>query len=257
MEPIPRRVCEKLKHYVYLYIDPRDKLPFYVGKGKGNRVLAHLNDATETEKVTRIRELRKLGRPPIIEILKYGLTEREAFLVESSAIELLGIDQLTNRVKGHHAAENGRGRLTDIIDELDAEDVAISHSAILINISRLYRYGMSPVELYNVTRGVWKVGKRRSKAEFAFAVYGGIVRAVYRIAAWVPAGSTMTDRNYAEKEYELTERFEFVGQLAEEKIQRKYVGKSVTQYFAKGSQNPIKYVNCDERKRLRPDDRQQ
>ena len=64
------------------------------------------------------------------------------------------------------------------------------------------------------------------------------------IAAWVRAGSTMTSRDYSEKEYDLSERFEFVGALAPEDLQRKYIGKSVERYFAKGAQNPIKYVNC-------------
>ena len=244
MDRIPRHVYRKLKYYVYLYIDPRDNLPFYVGKGKGDRLLAHLDDTKETEKVRRITELGKLSLQPIIEILKYGLSESEAFLVESAAIDLLGLDQLTNRVKGHHAEQKGRGRLEDIIHELDAEDVEIIHPVILINISRLYRYGMSHTELYDATRGVWKVGPRCAHAKFAFCVYGGIVRAVYSIAAWVPAGSTMTSRNYSEKAYDLSERFEFVGKLASEDIQRKYVGKSIKQYFSMGAQNPIKYVIC-------------
>ena len=244
MDSISRRVREQLKFYVYLYVDPRNGLPFYIGKGKGNRLLAHLDDTAETEKVERITELRKLGLPPVIEILKYGLTEREALLVESSAIELIGVDQLTNRVKGHHAGENGRGRLEHVIQELNTADVVIGDAVIIINISRLYRYGMSPIELYDATRGIWKVGPRRTKAEFAFSVFGGIVRAVYTIAAWIPAGSTMTTRDYGEKESELSERFEFVGRLAPDKIQRKYVGKSVKKYFSPGAQNPIKSVNC-------------
>jgi len=243
-DSISRRVREKLEYYVYLYVDPRDDLPFYVGKGKGNRLLAHLGNTTETEKARRITELRKLGLQPAIEILKYGLSESEAFLIESASIELLGVSQLTNRVKGHHAEQQGRGRLDDIIQELDAEDITITHPVILINISRLYRYGMSETELYDATRGVWKVGSRCTNADFAFCVYGGIVRAVYSIAAWVAAGSTMTSRDYAEKEYELSERFEFVGKLAPDDIHRKYVGKSIKRYFAKGAQNPIKYVNC-------------
>lgn len=243
MDSIPRRVREKLKYYVYLYIDPRDGQPFYVGKGKGNRLLAHLNATSETEKVKHIDELRKLGLQPIIEILKYGLEEREALLIESSAIELIGVDRLTNRVKGYHAAENGRGLLRDIIHDLDAEDVTITHSVILINVSRLYRYGMSPMDLYDATRSAWRVGPRRKKAEYAFSVYGGNVRAVYLIAAWVPGGSTMLAREHSDKA-KPSERFEFVGTLAPEPIQRKYVGKSVRQYFEQGAQNPIKYVNC-------------
>jgi hypothetical protein len=244
MPPIPRRVCEKLKFYVYLYVDPRTLRPFYVGKGQGNRIYSHLDDAEDCEKVKRIVELRKLGLEPVLEILKFGITEREAFLVESAVIKLLGVDELTNRVKGHGAAENGRARLTEIIQELDAEDVTISDKVILINISRLYRYGMTPMELYDATRGVWKIAPIRHSPDFAFSVYGGIVREAYSIAAWVPADSTMTGRDFLEKEYDLSERYEFVGKVAPEPIRRKYLGKSVRTYFAPGSQNPIKYVNC-------------
>ena len=40
---IPREVARQLGYYVYLYIDPRSKRPFYVGKGQGERVLSHLS----------------------------------------------------------------------------------------------------------------------------------------------------------------------------------------------------------------------
>jgi hypothetical protein len=96
MQQIPRRVQEKLKYYMYLYVDPRDGRPFYVGKGKGSRLLSHLRDNTETTKVKRLAELKKLSLEPILEILKYGLNEREALLVEAVAIDLIGIDALTN-----------------------------------------------------------------------------------------------------------------------------------------------------------------
>ncbi|XZE17522.1 hypothetical protein SH449x_002796 [Pirellulaceae bacterium SH449] len=42
---IPSSVQQKLGFYVYLYIDPRDESVFYVGKGKGERALAHLKDS--------------------------------------------------------------------------------------------------------------------------------------------------------------------------------------------------------------------
>jgi hypothetical protein len=53
----------------------------------------------------------------------------------------------------------------------------------------------------------------------------GIVREVHAIAAWIPAGSTMTVRDYSENEYDLSERCEFVGKIALEPIRKKYVGR--------------------------------
>lgn len=239
---IPHRVAEQLGSYVYLYVDPRDDVPFYVGKGRGKRALSHLDEIAESEKVHKINELRQLGVTPTIEILKYGLTEGEALQIESAAIELLGLEKLTNCVRGHYASVRGRGRLQDIVQELDARDVEIEHRMILINISRLFRYGMTRMELYDATRTAWKVGERREQADYAAAVFRGVVRAVYRIAAWIPAGSTMTiDRDLDDP----SARYEFVGDLAEESVATRYVGGSVRQYLPPGAQNPIKYVNCD------------
>ena len=94
------------------------------------------------------------------------------------------------------------------------------------------------------TRSAWRAGRRRHAAEYAFAVYAGNVRAVYTIAAWVPAGSTMLTREHND-DSKLPGRFEFVGTLAPGPIQRKYLGKSVRRYLAPGARNPIKYVKCD------------
>ena len=52
------KVIEQLGYYVYLYINPIDNLIFYVGKGKGNRALAHLNDTSETQKAKVIKDIR-------------------------------------------------------------------------------------------------------------------------------------------------------------------------------------------------------
>lgn len=247
---IPASVQQKLGFYVYLYIDPRDESVFYVGKGKGERVLAHLKDPAECEKVERIAELRTLGMEPRMDILRYGLTHEEALHVEAAAIELLGIDNLTNRVLGHSFDLKRRSRLDDLIREIDAKEVTITHPSVLINISQMYRYGMSPIELYDATRKSWVVGGRRDQVQFAMAIYRGIVREVYEIAAWLPSGSTMTAlgtvSNVADPEVppesQPSNRFEFVGRIAEDKIRNRYLGKSVRDHFSASSQNPIRYA---------------
>ena len=36
---------EKLGYYIYALTHPLSKKPFYIGKGKGNRIFDHINDA--------------------------------------------------------------------------------------------------------------------------------------------------------------------------------------------------------------------
>ena len=44
LDGFPPDVTAKLKTYVYRLIDPRNGETFYVGKGHGNRVSAHIRD---------------------------------------------------------------------------------------------------------------------------------------------------------------------------------------------------------------------
>ena len=42
MNSFPQEVIDKIQWYVYRLIDPRNGETFYVGKGKGNRIFAHI-----------------------------------------------------------------------------------------------------------------------------------------------------------------------------------------------------------------------
>src|SRR5258708_38137067 len=114
-----------LKSYVYIYVDPRNGDSFYVGRGKGNRSFAHLNERSEMEKVTRIAEIRKSGAEPKIDILRYGMTSEEASLVEAAAIDLVGFSKLTNAVRGNQKGTFGRISSKDLITMLTAKEVTI------------------------------------------------------------------------------------------------------------------------------------
>jgi hypothetical protein len=119
---------------------------------------------------------------------------------------------------------------------MDAPAAHITEPAILIRISQKYYDGISPDELYEYTRGNWNAhGKKRDKAEYAFAVYEGIVRQVYRIHRWFRAEAR-------DPEQKIQDRWRFKGEVARD-LQH-YVGCSVKSYFKKGNQNPIKYENC-------------
>jgi hypothetical protein len=115
--------------------------------------------------------------------------------------------------------------------------IHVEEPAVLITINKSFRPGMSPLELYEATRGFWRVGLRREGAELAFAVYRGDVHEVYRIRAWYPAG-TLPYRTRDVGQNRGSGRWEFEGEVATD-VRRKYVGRHV----GKGSQNPIRYVN--------------
>lgn len=122
--------------------------------------------------------------------------------------------------------------------------VQVTEPALLIRVSSLYREGITPQALYEASRGVWRIGERREFAELVLAVAGGIVREVYAVQAWHPAGSTpYLTRSVAD--VAVPGRREFTGVPAPESVRRKYVGQSVAHYFPRGAANPVMYVNIE------------
>ena len=117
----------------------------------------------------------------------------------------------------------------------------IDQPAILIRIARLYRPGMSDLELYEATRGVWRVGERRERAQLALSIVDRIVVEVYEIDAWHRSGATA----YQTRRQDFIDgRWEFTGRVASEELRQQLIGRSVDRWFPKGAQTPIRYVNC-------------
>lgn len=234
---------EEIKYYVYAYFDPDTKKAFYIGKGKDDRCFQHLDDQSESKKVEKITELKNKNKRPVIELLRYGLTDDEASLLEATLIDFVGLEKLTNAKRGEHISL-GRSLVEDVILNYTAEDVTIDEDkVILISVGRTYNSRMSEEELYEYARGVWKVHENSHKAQFALIVFQRIVREVYKILKWYKAG-TLTYKYRDLSEIMIPNRFEFEGEKAEESIRSKYIGKSVGKYYPPRSQNPIKYVNC-------------
>ena len=236
---------EALGYYVYVYSDPDTKKPFYVGKGKDNRVFNHLDDKKENDKVNKINEIRSRGKEPIIEILAHGLDEETAFKVEAAAIDLIGIKNLTNQQRGHESSTYGKIEVSTLDarynhEKLNAEDII--HNIMFIRINKLYRNDMSPLEIYEATRGYWRLKiENAKKVDYVLSVYDGMVLEVYEVLDWFPALSTYMDRPIKNPIETVKERYEFVGKIADDDIRKRYVNKSVKDLFSFGNQNPIAY----------------
>ena len=74
--------------------------------------------------------------------------------------------------------------------------------------------------------------------------HADVVREVYRVAKWLPAGSTLR-ADYPEGLPREEPRWEFVGRRAEESLRQRYADGYVGGFFKRGNQNPILYLNVD------------
>ena len=80
--------------YVYIYYHPETDLPFYVGKGTGNRLYVHLQESYQTtenkKKYAVIENLRRKGLEPRIEKIAEFEEEKAAYDLEAMLIAKYG-----------------------------------------------------------------------------------------------------------------------------------------------------------------------
>jgi len=95
-----------MNSYVYTLVDPRNNLPFYVGKGVGRRCFFHSWEARNTKNISRklnkIRQLHNHGVEAVIRKVEENVTDEQAKDLECLLIEEmrdLGI-KLTNMTDG-------------------------------------------------------------------------------------------------------------------------------------------------------------
>ena len=234
---------KKMGFYVYALIDPRDNKPFYVGKGKDNRVFEHVDDAIKDQKksykLEKIREIRKSGGKTKHIIIRHGLTEDDSFLVESSIIDFMRYfnTNLTNEVFGHHTSEFGVKTANEIIRKYNAEPLRkLFHNVVIININRTYEKAKGGVSIYEATHESWVIAKkRRDILEYALSEYRGIIVGVYKINQWYQTNLGFSGNK------KVSNRWGFKGEEASDEIKKIYINKSVKHTKKRGAANPIKY----------------
>ena len=218
-----------LGHYVYALVDPTNQSIFYVGKASANnRAFDHLKASEgEEKKQKRIRQIRAAGLEPGVEILRYGLLSAKAsFEVEAAIIDALGLENLTNVVRGHGIE---RGRLSAVEAERlhGSRPVKIEELTdryMLFFIKQTYSPTLTEGQLYDSVRQFWSrvaaltrtplSGGTQLPYIVALGVVDSVVVRAYSISAWFPAGTTFSSRPYSTSPSE--KRWEFVGNLLTE-----------------------------------------
>ena len=243
---------EELKYYVYVLIDPRNNKIFYVGKGYGNRVFSHINEAVEnpkeTEKLETIRAIKNNDQKVKHLIIRHGLEEKEAFILESVLIDFLTfkefaeVAKITNIVAGHHSFNQGIMTVEECeilynCKELKKEE--IKHNILVININKTFdnkrkRKNENPIydrpNIYEATRGWWVLNINRAKnSNYVLAEYKGVIRAIFRPQRWLQDIENRGDKRWGFEGYEVIDK----------EIIDLYMNKVVPKI--QGTANPIRY----------------
>ena len=85
----PSNIHKEILNYIYAIYDPREELPFYVGRGVRDRVFSHLKGSHNREVEMKILSIRRQGLEPKIKILIHGLNSKQARAAETVAIAML------------------------------------------------------------------------------------------------------------------------------------------------------------------------
>lgn len=247
-------VISKLDHYVYRLVDPRNGQTFYVGEGCGNRVFNHANAVDETfytssfateqdkktddnddpAKIKRIKEIKQTGLQVIHIIQRWGMDQKTAFEVEAAFIDYFGLQELTNKVKGH---DSNRGmRWTDELEREFTtpvfEENENTPKYMIIKIKD-YWINYNGGDIYKTVRGNWVIDvNKANRYKYVLAVKYGLVVGVFEINenGW--------------KKNEDGKRGHFDGKEASKEVAALFMNKKIPERFRKkGSVNPTLY--CD------------
>ena len=219
----------KLGFYVYALVNPITEKIFYIGKGIENRVFSHKLEVLENK--SDLGSLKKIEINEILQnnldvkhiIIRHGLSEKEAFLLEATLIDYHNFinNKLTNEVSGHNSGFYGIKSADELIRQYNAPKLEqLKHNAVIININRQYaKVKHSNNAIYEATKESWVMDKNKiSQLEYALSEYQGIIIGVFKIHKWY---AVKTEDN------KINRRWGFNGEDAPKEIKDIYLNKSI------------------------------
>lgn len=235
---------EQLGFYVYSLTDPRTNKVFYIGKGCGQRIFMHVQDALKdsrkSDKLDLIREIHDAGLEVEHCVIRHGMSEESAFEVEAAMIDFH--PELTNAVKGHGVYRGPQSaQELDIkyaAEEADLDGVKV----MIIKINKSF----GKLSTWDATRFSWVVNPVIAmQADIVLGVANGIIRGVYVPEKWVKSieeeePELFRYHNVTQKNQE--NRKVLVGHEAPAEMQERFLNKQIpAKYSMKGSMNSFRY----------------
>ena len=232
-------IAERLEHYVYRLIDPRNGETFYVGKGVGNRVFQHAqgiadgDDELASDKIARIRMIQLAGFEVAHVIHRHGMNSATAYQVEAALIQ--AYPGLTNIAGGHYSDDFGVVHADELRRRYEAKIAEFHHDVALIIVDRL----AAEESLYDAVRFAWRVSVPRiSTVAYILPVVGGVIKGAYVADRWLSA----TAEHFPGRDA-MAGRWGFEGREAPPEIVGLYRQRRVPDaYRRRGAANPIKYA---------------
>lgn len=213
-------VKEKLDHYVYRLIDPRNGQTFYVGRGQGDRLFAHVNEELRLEdgetpdstKLETIRDIRRARLDVIHVVHRHGMCEEAVKEVEAALIDVFV--GLTNVAPG-----KGTGRGPKNAEQLErdyARPILVEDGQRKLMYIKIHQSTVDEKGLYEAVRRSHPVNAdRANRTDYVLAVVDQIVRGVFENCEWGPS---------KEPGYEDKSEFvgvEVIGGIADEYLEKR------------------------------------
>ncbi len=245
------KTIQNLGYYVYVLIDPDNMIPFYIGKGKGNRVFDHLNCSIDLEiessKYEKIRSINNLNKEVLHLIVRHGLSEKLAYEIEASLIDIFdflninSISKIENLQGGHNSIEKGLMTVDEVKRLYNAEKLeSIGNNCIVININANYKRGSGKDAIYQATKEIWTIDKNKiNNIKFVLSEYKGLIVEVFEVENWYEK-----ERGYnigAKKFGQTKIGFGFNGIIAPNEIRKEYFNKSIIHLKKRGAAQPIRF----------------